>query len=85
MEETNFICCFDTYTSLYYSEFMDSFQQTRYREKVSEELQFTTITVIYTKKTSAVFSAKTITKTAEGFILDVDSRTCGFGLEVHIP
>ena len=30
----------------------------------------TTITVIYTEKPSADFSAKTITKTAEGFFLD---------------
>ena len=29
-----------------------------------------TITVIYTEKPSADFSAKTITKTAEGFFLD---------------
>ena len=34
------------------------------------ELPQSTITVIYTEKTSADFSPKTITKTAEGFFLD---------------
>ena len=35
-----------------------------------ERLVTITITVIYTEKPSADFSAKTITKTAEGFFLD---------------
>ena len=34
------------------------------------QLDWATITVIYTEKPSADFSAKTITKTAEGFFLD---------------